>query len=460
MKKSSKKENNNNTKKGLFKIVLLMVIGVLFISSGIFLSIMTTPKNIMKTAIDRSFVSIKNIFLVDKTVTDLGSNYTVESKINLKLDGTLFSTPEMASYKNFNNTNTEISFSQNLDNKKLLFKAKSNINNNELFDYKYLIEESTGYFYLKEFSDNYINVGSNNYFENIPDNSYENYKYLIEKTLDSIANNISKTHLSKENVNTTIDDKGVNLVKTTYVIDNKELIDLLNGVQKDLKSDQKAKEIITNINKDFFDKSISNDRTLLSKNEFIMYSVYTDKLYRVKKIELTAEENNKDNTISYEVLKDSYLVKIINEDVVDTKYYITQNNNKYNISIRDGSSKELGKVEFENTEKKKTFSYQMMDEDYKIDLNYNRNLNNIVNNKSYKSKGTLNLNVTDLKSTDKLLVLSIDMDSKYSNKSSISENTSKSLLKSSFSKEENDKLNNVIANILSKIIGSEMYEKA
>ena len=362
--------------------------------------------------------------------------------------------------KNINNLNSIVNISEDLDNKELLINLNSKINNNELINSKYYITNSTGYLYLKQFSNNYINVGSNNYFENINDKNINNYDYLINKIIEYIPKNISDSSISQEKESTTMDDKQVKLLKTTYIIDNKELIDLINKVKNDLKKDSKSKEIISNINKKFLDKEISNEEEILDDDTYIKYSIYTDVFYRAKKLEIEVEEKSKSSSISYEVLKDSTLIKVIDEGKIIIKYYIKKINNKYVVEIKDSSNKKIGKIEFENADDRTSFNYQSLDDIYKTDITFVRNLTNIKKNKSYKSNMLLSINVTDVKTAEKYLILDLNLDSDVSNKCNISEDVSKALIKSSFSEEENNKLNNVIINIINKLFGGDLLEKS
>ena len=446
------KKMEKTKKKGLFKVVLLIVFGFILIGGGFYLKSQITPKTIIKKSMLTTYSKLHDIVFIDRISTSVGNNFTINSIVSLKVDGLVLQDPNNY-IKNLNNLSSVINISQNADKKELLVKANGNINNTPLFDTKYFVTNSTGYVYLKNFSEHYVNIGTNNYFENMSNTNMDNYDYLIKKIIEYSSNNMSDVKVTQEKENTMLDDKETSLFKTTYIIDNKELIDLYNSVQSDLKNDSRCKEILNNIDKNILKKKISNEKELLDKDTFIKYSVYTDTFYRGKKIELVLESKNFNETYSYEILDGSELIKIIDNNQVKLKYYIKNNNNKYIVEIKDGSNKELGRIEFENTEKKLSFNYQTLDENKKVDIDFSRNVDNIKANKSYKSHGLLTATVTDLKTTNKYLVLNVNIESDVTKGSNISEKTDGALIKSSFTSEENDKFSYAILSVIAKIIG-------
>ena len=61
----NKIENNKSNKKGLFKIVLLMVIGLLSIGFGMYLFMMITPKNIIHGSMKTTYSKLQAILFTN-----------------------------------------------------------------------------------------------------------------------------------------------------------------------------------------------------------------------------------------------------------------------------------------------------------------------------------------------------------------------------------------------------------
>ncbi|MBQ6477113.1 MAG: hypothetical protein IJI43_01570 [Bacilli bacterium] len=430
--------NSNHSKKGLLRIVLLLVMAVVLITLGITMNRLGNSLNIIEKSINITYDNIKNILMVNRDKTDIGTTFTIDGTLSSTLSGSYITNTYGVQNKY---RKTRVILSQNINEKKLLLKVADKPSN---INARYLIENSTGYYYIQGFKNTYINTGTNNYFENITSNDMlSEYRYLLDKTVESLVKCIDKDKVSQEKAETYIDNDSKKLTKTMYTIDNKESIDLINNLLKELREDEQSKKILLNISKELFEKEVPEETIILDKDDTITYSVYTDILYNIKKIELVMGNN----TISYEILKDSDLIRVISNNNSVTKFYITRNSNKYNIVVKDGKDKQLGTMTIENTETKNIISINFSDANQKIDLSFNRDLTNIVSHKSYDSKIGISLTITDLKTTEKSFIANIDITSKVVNASDIKEDTSTAILSSSLTEIDNNKLKTILQGV-------------
>ena len=231
---SSEINKNKLIKKELSLIVLLMVIAVIFLSIGVTFNRLSKPKNIYSKTITSIYNYSNQMMSYEKKYTNLGNNIksTYQISQNIHSDEDIFNTGynKLQLYKYYNNisrTKTNISFNQDLTNKKLLFIFDSKINNQNLTNQKILIDDSTKYEYLEGFKNNYINLGNAIYFETIntdKDIDY-NINYLKElsgalnKSIEDLKNIFEKINKSKEELKTQIQNV---FTKIRNELNNKE----------------------------------------------------------------------------------------------------------------------------------------------------------------------------------------------------------------------------------------------
>lgn len=449
------KIKRSKSKKGLFKIVLLLVFASFLIILGVSITRYASPKNILKKSLHGTYNSLKEAVLIERTSTNMKDNYKINSDFNINMNGTMFNDYTDEDKKlitNLGKTSNNIEITQDLEKQELLLKLDSKIDNKQLYFLKHLVTNSTSYYYIQGFKDYYINEGTNNYFENVTShrNNIDNINYVIEQAINSLINNINEDKLTSGYDNTFIDDQQKKLYKTTYLLDNKELLREIKSIKKDLKEDQKSNNILTSFNKNIFKQEPTK---VLDKDEFIKYSVYTDMLYNIEKIEITHEKDNKSNTISYEVLKDNNtLIKIIDNEKLLYKLYINDDHNKYMVDIKDKMNKNIGKLEFDNTEKRTNINLTSVGEKQKVDLTFDRQLSNIEENKKYTSKIKLTLNITDIKTLEKYLVLNASLNSKITNKMDIEEKTNNAIIYETLTEEEKNRIDDIYQDIKTKLI--------
>ena len=437
---------NKLVKKELLLIVLLMVIAVIFLSIGVTFNRLSKPKNIYSKTITSIYNYTNNMMSYEKKDTNLGNNIKSNYQISLNIhsDEDIFNTGynRFQLYKYYNNlsrTKTNISFNQDLTNKKLLYIFDSKINNQTLTNQKILVDDSTKYEYLEGFKNNYINLGNAIYFETINSDKDINYNisYIKEFILNSFIENMNTEDINIHKEKTLYNDQKVKLIKYEYKLDDMKLRLLLNGIIKDIKKDERANHIISIINPDFKKYKISSKKRLLNKHEYLEFSIYTNNLYHIKKFEFGKIDSTKKDTISFEPTSERIRITTSENDQIKTITTLVKNKDNYVASMVDTKEKGIGSIEFDREEKRTTLIVGYSN-DKKIDINYDRNIIKLDENKRYTQEITLSISIIDSFTMKKLLNLNFSCINNVSKYVKIEEEVSNVLLYDTLTQQEKE----------------------
>jgi len=154
----------------------------------------------------------------------------------------------------------------------------------EIAGVKVLTTSETGYIFLNKLFDKYIEVAelkdalsSTNY------NNIEDYNYLYNFVQKSFIKNVDKDDFVKDTAEITIDGdkKQVNSLKLEY--NDKEILGLIDLIITDIKADEKANGIVTNLYKDFADYNMTSSIDSIDEEHMNLYTytVYTSKLTNI-----------------------------------------------------------------------------------------------------------------------------------------------------------------------------------
>ncbi len=409
-------ESNENKKirrlrKELLLIVLLMVIAVALLTIGITFNNSSKPKKVYSKTINNIYKYINSMMYYEKNNTNIGNNIHSDYNIsfNIHSDEDIFKTGyyKQQLYKYYNNlsrTKTNISFNQDTTNKRLMFSFDSKLLNQTLTNQKIVIEDSTKYEYLEGFKNNYINLGNAIYFETI--NSHKdidyNISYIKDFIKESFINNINEEDITVNKVKTTYNDQEIKLIKYEYKLNDMRLRLLLNNIIKDIKKDERANHIMRIINPNFKKYQISSSKQLLQKHEYIEFNIFTNSLYHIKKIEFNKLDSTNNNIISIEPYDEMIKILTYKNNTLDTTTILKNNKGNYIASMVDDKNNSVGSVELEKSEKRTTLIVGFS-KDKKIDVNYDRSIKKLDENKSYTQNINLSINAVDSTTMKKLL---------------------------------------------------------
>lgn len=430
-------------KKGKKLVVGLIVLGLILIAGGGVLTYFSSPSYVSKTVI-KEFGQKATELMNSRIETGLEDNYKTTSNIKMNLKSDYFSAlatmdPSYAMISNLlnnlSNTENNITMVQDKENKKLFFNLDSKLSGQSLINTKYLVENATAYYSIDGVTNTYVNNGNNNYFESLNSSTTtnENLKYLIEKIAESMANNLEESYLSESYT----DEYKV----ITITLTEQNIVTYGNKIINDLKNDEKANQIMTGYNANFSEVKLTEKD--VTGTGTIKVNIYLDKiLSQVSQYELELGNGNK---CIYYKENGKEIVELISEEETTT-LEIEKHGEKTEINIKDGSNASLGTVTISQTSTNYDIVANITSEEATLDFGYNYQITNLKKSTSYDSAATITIKMTAQNTT--IIDGTITVTSQTTNDTTISEDTSSSVLASTLSGTQTELLQQKIALII------------
>lgn len=346
------------TKVFLVLIILIFVVvaGFCFYYSFI-LNKESKPKNVYGKIIDKIDKNLYDYFMFDKKYV-LGDNFNVSGEIDFELDGTYYlqnssvNPDDIKIYNkisNLTNATTIYKYIQNNDEDKLYKEINQKINEEEVLLKKVFLENATEYVFINGASDKYINNGNSIYFETI-DGSHttkDNIDYIHTFIVNALKNSLLEEYFEKEAITTNVDDGTKDVYQMSIRLDDKRVKKIINSIIKDIKSDERANNIICGVYKDFETYKLNDDERILEKDEVYTINVYTDKIwFSPLKYEIIHLKNNERSTYSYVGDLKGHFTYVHNEQL---KYGVSVqiNHKTYLFEFNDSYGKSIGKIKLD-----------------------------------------------------------------------------------------------------------------
>ena len=212
-----------------------------------------------------------------------------------------------------------------------------------------------------------------------------------------------------------------------------------------MKKDEDTNTLLNNLNPNILDENIQKD--ILKKKESITISIYSDMFYKIKKIELTYQNENYEKIYSIVPKEDKVIISVVENTKLLRKYTITNNDKKYNISIENSKGTNEGTFEFINNEKETSLIGSTQSDNQKYDITLDRKISNIKANKSYTSTITFSYQKTNTETTEKEKNIYITINSSITNDHKINEEVINTVLLSSLNEDEKNRMDNIIKEI-------------
>lgn len=430
-------------KKGKKLVVGLIILGLILIAGGGVLTYFSSPSYVSKTVI-KEFGQKATELMNSRIETGLEDNYKTTSNIKMNLKSDYFSAlatmdPSYAMISNLlnnlSNTENNITIVQDKENKKLFFNLDSKLSGQSLINTKYLVENATAYYSIDGVTNTYVNNGNNNYFESLNSSTTtnENLKYLIEKIAESMANNLEESYLSESYT----DEYKV----ITITLTEQNIVTYGNKIINDLKNDEKANQIMTGYNANFSEAKLTEKD--VTGTGTIKVNIYLDKiLSQVSQYELELGNGNK---CIYYKENGKEIVELISEEETTT-LEIEKHGEKTEINIKDGSNASLGTVTISQTSTNYDIVANITSEEATLDFGYNYQITNLKKSTSYDSAATITIKMTAQNTT--IIDGTITVTSQTTNDTTISEDTSSSVLASTLSGTQTELLQQKIALII------------
>ena len=449
-------------KKAIKRILIFLffaLIAASLIYIGIYFEKRSNPIYIYKTGIDSITTKIDEYVKVDNKYI-LGDNINISGTVDVDLTSEKYSEEASTNIdsskknnmiNNLSRMDIKYGFIQSKKDNKLLVSLDERINDEIIIDGKYLIDNSTKYYFVNNILKNYVNDGNNTYFEllNNEKTSLDNVDYLYGFIKDSLSKELGE-RAKKYVINTNVNNKQEELNEVSIRLTDKEIKNILKDILKSLKKDKEANKILSSIDNKFSKRKVNEKKEYLKKNESYTINIYSTKLFnKIKKYEIVYM--NKDNTKNYSI------------DVNKNKgvfYYSEDNNLKYkanyiitskktNIDIYDNVDKKIGNVVIEKDVNNLLFTLTLKNKDKSYDIIASSKFKNYNKNQSYTNEITMSVKIMEKQKS--VLSGTIKSISKVNNKPIITEDIAEAVLKSTLTDEENDKIDNLYDNIKGRL---------
>ncbi len=264
-------------KKGIKALVFILIILTLcLVGGGTYFAYSKNEKVIINNSV-KQLENFKEYFLTPLSLND-SDEYSEKGTFNIQMSKTNNANTNQI-IDILNSMKFDYNFSKTAE--KTLLELNVSDTKEEIAGVKLLTTSDTGYVFLNKIFDKYIEVAelkdalsSTNY------NDIEDYNYLYNFVQKSFINNVNEKDFVKDTAEITIDGekKQVNSLKLEY--NDKQILELLDLIITDIKADERANEIVTNIYEDFasYDMNSSIDDIDEEHMSTYTYTVYTSKL--------------------------------------------------------------------------------------------------------------------------------------------------------------------------------------
>ena len=439
-------------KKIIIVFVILITISIAFFGVGLFLNNKTKPQNIYNSIIDKTSNNVlnfmdhfdgyleKNDFMINSLITNnlISEEYKNKGVYDLEY---------LKKYNYINNLDlykTNIILKHDTTNNKFLFNTLKYNDTASFMNYKYLIDNSTGYVLFSDYSNQFVNMGSSNYFENYTNNKSlnDNVSYLYKKVLDLFKRNIIKYGFDTYYVDTKINDKNINTRKLSIKIDDLYLHKLFSNIIDGLKDDEVSSKILNNTFSNFSKYKIKDSYKFLNNNENYIFNIYLSKMMsRPLKYELEYLNGNEKKSYVYDV--ESNNIYFYNSDQLKYRGVCKFESDNYKIDLFDNSNNEIGEFKLEKDNDNLSLLFDLDSDNKSLEYHFESSFKDNTNK--------ITIGIKNVSDNASILSGNIDIESKILDCDKTNEDLSTSVLYSTLSEDLKNKYNNIYNYVVDKM---------
>ena len=449
--KQTSKPKKRKRKKIIAPIFLLAA--VIAIGIGILFNYLGNPKRIMAEAVDKLSNGVDELFQGQEEQ----NSYTTNSDVNLSVESDYISylasvdptyQPFVDLFNNISKLDTNVTVTQDVEQEKLLAEISTNLNVENLLDFRYLIQENQAYYFIRNFLSTYIQMGDNDYFASLEKNgALEDQQYLYDFMMDSFKRNLKDSYFKKEKVTTELEGKNQETTKVTLILDDHNASELASNILQDLQADKRSSEILSAYDPEFSDQSIEVVENT-DTEEALMLSVYTTSWnYTARKYELSYSYDGTESfQLSYEEQENRGVLQITMDDQVITAT-IEEKDNKTVITYYDQNDNQIGTMEITKDGENFDLSYQYDSDGAGILLELHSKTNNTTTNTTFQF----------LISAEDISILDIqaDVTTEKTEAKEITEDVSNAVREDSITEEQQEQLQQIFTNFLLALFGGQ-----
>ena len=311
--------------------IIVLIVAVCLVIAGVILSYQSyNNQNRIISSFNDLEAALRDVFALENTNNSASVKSTVTGRSQITINPLLASNIDGSDViiNNINNTVMDYNYIVDMEAKKMYFTSSMLLNDQSILGLEYYQNESIGYIFLKNIFDKYIVIDDINVFSYLENsnNSFADINYVYDKIMASLKANIRKSDikLAAETV------EGKETKKISIVLDNKRFKELDEAIEKDLKDDEKIKEIL---NRSTFITESSDEESgeELESDLSLVYSIYLTG-NKIIKYSLEIEDTANDMILSFiDDTNKSISLEIDEKEVF--RGNITNNNNVITIDF-------------------------------------------------------------------------------------------------------------------------------
>ncbi len=270
------------------------------------------------------------------------------------------------------------------------------------------------YILLDEIYDKYIQVSNYSYSKDELD--MEEIISLVDYASLRFTKNIKKENFKSDNAKIVIDNKEISVKETVISLNEKELAEIYNNVIDDIISDAYYNKILRKITKNDVKIDINDINT--TNMDHYEFKIYTDKLLgNIKGIDLKVISQYKyydceEDLDSYEEECDDFEFEeettilqyrvgetneftLINDDEILIKGNLIADAEAITINLKNAKDKAIGYIKKTTKKTLTTYEIDIVDEDYKVNVELKYQVDEVKQNSEYNIDTTLTIKFTD-----------------------------------------------------------------
>ncbi len=317
-------------KKIIITIVIIVIIGLL-VAGGVLLYQNYSNKHRIITSFEELKAALTETFDITENTNNNSNNsneQTITGNTTFYINP-LFGNSEDGSdvvIGNLNNSTFNYEYRLDTESKRMYMDGSLLLNATELLGINFYQAEDISYIFLKNIFDKYITVEDNDIFKYLEESekAADDINYIYSKITTSISDNVNSNDIKVTNV----DGKK----KISLELDGKRLNEISKNIVKDLKKDDKAREILGN-SLDELDTTTSSSAS--DNNNYLNYSIYLEK-NNIVTYEFGVNESGTNYSIEFNNGSEkSFVIKEGNTETF--KAIITNNNDTLTIDLNSNN---------------------------------------------------------------------------------------------------------------------------
>lgn len=321
---------------------------------------------------------------------------------------------------------------------------------------KFYNQNKSNYVFLGNLYDKYIQLEDTE-FEVTETIDYslikEEINQIYNVVVKSLKENLKEEYFIKENTNINLGTESKEVLKSTLVLDEKNVSEITINIIKSLKENKETKKIITKYIPEFFDEELE----VVGNTEdgpVLYFSTYMNKITgKQYQYEIESKSEYEDFSATYILGKKKELIisnnyKYYGDNIVTYKLLIDTNKEKTNIEMKDTNNETIMTLEL--TKEKIVYSQNIKMDDQNAEVNITYEFKERKNKEEYEIIISGLLELTE--NNEKLLTININSDNLLKKKVNIDETLADIIKFDEMTEEDFDQIISELYNIYAKVI--------